>query len=455
MYLLFYRYPVSKVLENWKNIFSQKSPDPQDSLWVDDLFTSGNKASVWLKGSHLSMNQIQKEDDGSIISFINDIFLAAIGKWASDIHIEPNEKEINIRFRIDGNFVEYKKVDLEKLQSIIARVKILAYLRIDEQRLPQDGKINFHLFWWKSVDLRVSVLPNIYGEKVVIRILKKEDKPAELKDLWFLPYNMVKLQKHLWDTHGMILAVWPTGSGKSTTLFSLLSWYDAKQNNISTLEDPVEYRIPGVNHTQIHPEIGFHFSDGLRALLRQDPDIIMVGEIRDEETAKLAIESSITWHLVFSTLHTNSAVHTLSRLVNLWVDPLLISSSLRLIISQRLVRKLCDTCKVSYTPDEKVIELLKKQVGRYLKPDQEMLLYKPSEWGCLHCNHTWFKGRLGVYEILEVSEKIEELLLKNASRAQLEIQAIGDGMIPIKQDALLKVVLGYTSLEEALSVVGN
>jgi type II secretory ATPase GspE/PulE/Tfp pilus assembly ATPase PilB-like protein len=236
----------------------------------------------------------------------------------------------------------------------VARIKIMSYLRIDEHRLPQDGKIAYKLFWGKSIDMRVSVIPTIYWEKCVIRLLKKDEKPQELKNLGILPYNMVRIKKHLKDNYWMILAVWPTGSGKSTTLFSLLSQFNPKEKNISTLEDPVEYRIPWVNHTQVNPAIKFTFAKWLRSLLRQDPDVIMVWEIRDDETAKLAIEASITWHIVFSTIHTNSASHTIQRLVNLWVDPLLISSSLRMIISQRLARKLCINCKEAYKPGDKI-----------------------------------------------------------------------------------------------------
>lgn len=448
---------MSKINDFLWNLSKKPENKPsKSSQWgVEELFSVWNSSSVWLKGSHLSINQVQKEDDENIISFVNDLFLTSIQKWASDIHIEPNDKEIRIRLRIDGNFVNYKILDIKKSSSLIARIKIMAYLRIDEQRLPQDGKINFNLFWWKSVDLRVSVLPNIYWEKCVIRILKKEEKPGELKNLWILPYNMMKIKKHLSDSHGMILAVWPTWSWKSTTLFSLLTQFDAEKNNISTLEDPVEYRIPGVNHTQINPSIWFNFAEGLRSLLRQDPDIIMVWEIRDEETAKLAVEASITWHLVFSTLHTNSAVHTLSRLVNLWVDPLLLSSSLRMIISQRLVRKLCAHCKVKQNADDKIKKLIVWKVWKYIKNKDEINIYKASEEGCEYCNKTWYKWRLWVYEVLEMNEKIEELLLKNASRTQLEIQAIWDGMVTIKEDALLKVVMWDTSLEEVLSVVWN
>ena len=367
----------------------QKKKTNNSSGWVDDLF------SVWvaktpnkLKWSHLSLHQTV-EDDENVISFVNDLFLSSLQKGASDIHIEPRDKDISVRLRIDGNFVSYKKLPLEKLDSLIARIKIMAYLRIDENRLPQDGKINFNLFGGKTVDLRVSILPTIYGEKCVVRLLKKDEKPPELWQLWILPYNMVKIKKHLKDTSWMILAVGPTWSGKSTTLFSLLSQFDAEENNISTLEDPVEYRINGVNHTQINPSIWLDFASWLRSLLRQDPDIIMVWEIRDEQTAKLAIESSITWHLVFSTLHTNSATHTIGRLLNLGIDPLLLASSLKMIISQRLVRRLCPHCREKYVPDEKIKASLFGKVGKYIKDKENVFLYKAKEWWCEKCNHTW------------------------------------------------------------------
>ncbi len=435
------------------DFFQKKTPQKPLGTDMDDLFrVGGTKTATKIKNSHLSLGQTH-DDDENIISFVNDLFLSSLQKWASDIHIEPSEKNIQIRLRIDGNFVLYKTLELAKIESLIARIKIMAYLRIDENRLPQDGKINFNLFWWKSIDLRVSILPTIYGEKCVIRVLKKEETPPALSDLWILPYNMVKIKKHLKDTSWMILAVWPTGSGKSTTLFSLLSQFNAQENNISTLEDPVEYRIKWVNQTQIHPTIGLDFATGLRSLLRQDPDIIMVWEIRDEETAKLAIESSITGHLVFSTLHTNSATHTIGRLLNLWIDPLLLSSSLKMIISQRLVRKLCPHCKQKYIPDEKLRSVLYGKIGKYIKDKENLSLYNPHTDGCEKCNFTGYKGRIWIYEVLEMNEKIETLLLQWASRTQLEIQAIWDGMVTIKEDALLKVVIWDTSLEEILAVV--
>lgn len=433
----------------------------KSSTWskVEDLFKTSNSIqnnSKNYNSSDLSiLSQSKTDDDSQVITSINDMILKSMSMWASDIHIEPSERDLNIRFRVDWNFIKFKKYPISLKESFIARIKIMSYLRIDEHRLPQDWKISYKLFAWKTTDIRVSIIPTINWEKCVLRILKKDDKPPELKNLWILPYNMVKIKEHLKDNYWMILAVWPTGSWKSTTLFSLLSQYDAQMKNISTLEDPVEYRIPWVNHTQINPAINFSFANWLRALLRQDPDIIMVWEIRDEETAKLAIEASITGHIVFSTLHTNSATHTIQRLVNLWIDPLLLTSSLRFILSQRLWRKLCMNCKIAYLPDERVKKYIYWEVWRYIKDKENLKLYKVFEWWCDKCNNSWYKWRIWFFELLELTDKMEELILKQANKNQLEIQAIWDWMIPIKEDALLKVVLWETSLEEVLTVLWN
>jgi type IV pilus assembly protein PilB len=436
---------------------STKAKASTKKVKVEDLFATWS--AWWVNNkSHIESDLNiawwkDKNEDSKIIDIVNDIFLNALKNKASDIHIEPREKDVNIRFRVDWNFLDYKRLDLWLRDSIIARLKIMSYLRIDEHRLPQDWKIAYKLFWWKSIDMRVSILPTIYWEKCVIRLLKKDDKPPELKKLGIMPYNLVKIKKHLKDNYWMILAVGPTGSWKSTTLFSILSQFDPKEYNISTLEDPVEYRIKWVNHTQINPAIWFTFAKWLRSLLRQDPDIMMVWEIRDEETAKLAVEASITWHIVFSTIHTNSATHTIQRLVNLWVDPLLISSSLRMIISQRLARRLCKDCKVSYKANDKIKDYIIWKVWRYIRNKENLNLYKPSENWCEKCNHTGYNWRVWLYEVLEMTDKLEALMLKNASRLQLEIQAIGDWMVPIKEDWLLKVVLWETSLEEILSIL--
>jgi len=445
---------IPNILKKW-NV----KKDSTKKVKVEDLFATWNTSSANDK-SHIDsdLNIVwywDKKEDSLVIDIVNDIFLHALKSKASDIHIEPREKDVNVRFRVDWNFINYKSIALAHKDSTIARIKIMSYLRIDEHRLPQDWKIAYKLFWWKSIDMRVSVLPTIYWEKCVIRLLKKDEKPPELKNLGIMPYNLVKIKKHLKDNYWMILAVWPTGSWKSTSLFAILSQFDPTEHNISTLEDPVEYRIKWVNHTQINPSIKFTFAKWLRSLLRQDPDIIMVWEIRDEETAKLAVEASITWHIVFSTIHTNSATHTIQRLVNLWVDPLLISSSLRMIISQRLARKLCDHCKVSYTASDKIKDYIVWKVWKYIKDKWDLDLYKAKDDWCDKCNHTWYNWRVWLYEVLEMTDSLEELILKNASRLQLEIQAIWDWMVPIKEDGLLKVVMWETSLEEVLSVLGT
>lgn len=447
---------IQDVIKKSKALKNDQTPTTKKTK-VEDLFWG---ASSWWKNSSNSINSDlninsywEKQEDWELIWMVNDIFLNAIKNRASDVHIEPNDKNINIRFRVDGNFISYKQLDLSYKDPIVARIKIMSYLRIDEHRLPQDWKIAYKLFWWKSIDMRISVIPTIYWEKCVVRLLKKDDKPPELKELWIMPYNMVKVKNHIKDNYWMILAVWPTGSGKSTTLFSLLSQFNPEEKNISTLEDPVEYRISWVNHTQINPAIDFTFARWLRSLLRQDPDIIMVWEIRDEETAKLAVEASITWHIVFSTIHTNSASHTIQRLINLWVDPLLITSSLRMIVSQRLARKLCSNCKVKYKASEKIKNYIVWRVWKYIKNKDEIVLYKAHDWWCDKCNNTWYSWRVWLYEILEMTDKMESLILKNSSRLQVEIQAIGDWMVPIKDDGLLKVILWETSLEEILSVL--
>lgn len=435
-----------------KSVMNKISTNPKN---VEDLFSVSweNKSNY---DSDLSLtNNNKNQEDTFIVTYINDIIVRALWLWASDIHIEPSDEVLKVRFRVDWKFIKHKDYPKEQKESFIARIKIMAYLRIDEHRLPQDWKINYKLYAWKTIDLRVSIIPTIYWEKCVIRILKKDSKPPELKELWIMPYNMVKIKKHLQDNYGMILAVWPTWSGKSTTLFSLLSQFNSDDNNISTLEDPVEYRIPWVNHTQINSAINFSFANWLRSLLRQDPDIIMVWEIRDEETAKLAVEASITGHIVFSTLHTNSAVHTIQRLVNLWIDPLLITSSLRFIISQRLWRKLCVNCKEKYTPDQRIKEYIVWKVWRYIKDKENLVLYRQSEVGCSKCNNTWYKWRVWFYEVLEMTEKMEELILRQANKNQLEIQSVWDWMVTIKEDALIKVVLWETSIEEVLNVLWN
>lgn len=384
-------------------------------------------------------------DEESIPQILNDIFAQAVAKHASDIHFKPTEKELNIYFRVDGTLISYKILPKSYHNPLVARIKILSSLRIDERRLPQDGKSAFQSADGKEVDLRVSVLPSQFGEKVVIRILEKNPKMVELRDLGMLPNILMKVERHLMATYGMVLAVGPTGSGKSTSLFSMISTFDPSAYNICTLEDPIEYKISGVTQTQINTEIKFDFSDGLRTLVRQDPDIIMVGEIRDQKTASLAIESALTGHLVFSTLHTNSAVGTIQRLLNMDIDRFLITTAIKLIISQRLVRKICSSCRESYPVPEKFYDLFLADTNLHPK---DAFLYRSK--GCDNCNHTGYRGRIGLFEVLEMSPAIEELIIGNAPHNEIEQQAVKEGMILLRKDALYKAITGDITIEEAI-----
>ncbi len=384
-------------------------------------------------------------DEDSVPELLNLIFAQAIKQHASDIHFKPTETAFEVYFRIDGTMIEHKVFEQSYHHPLVARIKILSSLRIDEHRLPQDGKSGFTSSDGKEVDLRVSVLPTQFGEKVVIRLLEKNPEMVRLRDLGILPNILMKIERHLTASYGMILAVGPTGSGKSTSLFSMISTFNAEAYNISTLEDPIEYKIPNVTQTQVNTGIGFDFSDGLRTLVRQDPDIIMVGEIRDKKTAALAIESALTGHLVFSSLHTNTAVGTIQRLLNMEIDRFLITAAVKLIISQRLVRKVCNVCREAYKVPEKYHELFTRDTD--IDPTQAFL-YKAK--GCKECNNTGYKGRIGLFEVLEMSPAIEALVINNASHADVETQAVKEGMIPLRKDALYKAATGDITIEEAI-----
>ena len=384
-------------------------------------------------------------NEDSIPTLLSEIFSKAIDMHASDIHFKPTDANFEIYFRVDGTMIEYKVLEMNYHNPLIARIKILSGLRIDEHRLPQDGKSGFETSDGKQVDLRVSVLPTQFGEKVVIRLLEKNPEMVKLRDLGMLPNILMKVDRHLTATYGMILTVGPTGSGKSTSLFSMISTFDASAYNISTLEDPIEYKIPNVTQTQVNTEIGFDFSDGLRTLVRQDPDIIMVGEIRDQKTASLAIESALTGHLVFSTLHTNTAVGTIQRLLNMDIDRFLITAAVKLIISQRLVRKVCSNCRESYPVPQKYFDLFEKETD--INP-KDAFLYKAK--GCEECNNSGYKGRIGLFEVLEMSPAIEELVINNASHVDIEEQAVKEGMILLRKDAIYKAVTGDITIEEAI-----
>ncbi|HYE22043.1 MAG TPA: GspE/PulE family protein [Verrucomicrobiae bacterium] len=391
------------------------------------------------------------------ISKIVDVVLRhAIEGRASDIHIEPSEEDLRVRYRIDG--ILHSSLILPKTvhSAIISRVKILSNLKIDEQRLPQDGRFHINLEG-KPIDFRVSTFPTVIGEKVVLRILDKSTGAPTLEELGVMGRQLEMVHEAIKKPHGMFLVTGPTGSGKSTTLYSILSMLNKPGVNIVTLEDPVEYFMDGVNQAQIRPEIGLTFASGLRSILRQDPNIIMVGEIRDKETAELAVNSALTGHLVFSTLHTNSAIGAIPRLIDMGIEPFLLTASLNILAAQRLVRKICDKCKVEKKPNVSIRDALIKEVSN-VNPDElkdfnmkDPVLYMGR--GCPACDNSGFKGRIGIYEIVLISKNIQDLITSRTPAVKIEEYAISkEGMLLMRQDGMLKALRGYTTVEEVIRV---
>lgn len=382
----------------------------------------------------------------------------AIKSRASDVHIEPMVDKTRVRYRVDGILVEKLILPKRVHNAVVSRIKILSGMKIDEKRLPQDGRFNFK-YGEEEVDLRVSSLPVVHGEKIVMRLLKKTGKVPTLTELGLRGRALKNFEDAIRVPHGIILITGPTGSGKTTTLYAVLSKINTAKVNIITLEDPVEYEIVGVNQVQVNPKAGLTFASGMRSFLRQDPNIIMVGEIRDTETAELAIQASLTGHLVFSTLHTNSAGGALPRLLDMKAEPFLLGSSMTCVVAQRVVRKICEHCKESYTPPPEVLEDMKAVLGNLYEPavqkqerspDGGQVLYRGKK--CSECGDTGYMGRVGIFEVLPVSEQIGRLILERAPGGRMEEQAISEGMILMKQDGYLKVLEGTSTIEEVLRV---
>jgi type IV pilus assembly protein PilB len=388
---------------------------------------------------------IREEKVAQIVSQILDF---AIKSRASDVHIEPQEKSTRVRYRVDGILQEKLTIPRELHESLVSRIKILSGMKIDERRIPQDGRFNFK--GQEEVDLRISSLPTTWGEKIVMRLLKKSGGVPDLPELGLRGNGLKSLQEAILRPHGIILICGPTGSGKTTTLYSVISKLNTPKVNIVTLEDPIEYKIPGVNQVQINPAAGLTFADGLKSFLRQDPNIILVGEIRDRETADLAIQASLTGHLVFSTLHTNDASGALPRLLDMGAEPYLLASSVTCIVAQRVVRKIHDDCKEAYTPDPKVLEDMKAELGALWQPQGEVKLYKGK--GDPECGTSGYFGRIGIFEVITITEKISRLILERSSAADINKEARAEGMITLKQDGYLKVAEGITTVEEVIRV---
>ena len=394
----------------------------------------------------ISIEKLQQMvEEGPIIKMVNLIISQAINDKASDIHIEPWAKEVVIRYRIDGVLHEIMRLPRHILPPMVSRVKIMANLDIAERRKPQDGKIHLK-HENKEYDLRVSTVPTVHGEKVVMRILDKSSVMLGLDKLGFLPEIREKLEWLISKPYGMILVTGPTGSGKSTTLYSCLNKLNTGDKNIMTVEDPVEYQIPGVNQVNVNPKAGLTFATALRAFLRQDPDIIMVGEIRDHETAQIAIEAALTGHLVLSTLHTNDAPSAATRLIDMGIEPFLVASALLGVLAQRLARTICPNCKEPYNPPP---ESLKDLGLTYV--DEEYTFYRGR--GCDVCKGTGYKGRTGIHELLIVTDRIKEAILRRAPAAEIKRIAKEEGFKTLQDDAIAKVLMGITTIEEALRVV--
>ncbi len=389
--------------------------------------------------------RIQAED-APAIKFVNLLLLQATQDRASDVHIEPQEKEVKVRLRVDGILREISPPPKRMQSGIISRIKILGGLDIAERRVPQDGRTKIKILG-RQIDIRISTLPTIYGEKVVMRILDKGSVSLNINDIGFEPHLMTKFKEVLTQAHGMILVTGPTGSGKTTTLYSALNYVNSPEKNIITVEDPVEYRLKGINQIQARPQVGLTFAAGLRSILRQDPDIVMVGEIRDRETAEIAIKAALTGHLVLSTLHTNDAVSTVIRLLNMGIDKYLICSALSLVIAQRLARRICLHCKTEYRPAEEVLLRLQS-----LNVDTDSIHFYKGK-GCDHCGGTGYWGRLAIYEFYLLYPEIKEMIIANASEETLRKKGQELGMESILQYGLKKVREGRTTIDEIMRIL--
>ncbi|MCX7973381.1 MAG: type IV-A pilus assembly ATPase PilB [Candidatus Aminicenantes bacterium] len=391
---------------------------------------------------------VKSTEEAPIITLVNSIFIDAIKKGASDIHFEPYEQSFRVRFRLDGTLYEMMNLPLKFKAPVISRVKILSNLDIAEKRLPQDGRIKVKVKLEsgnsKEVDMRVSTVPTLFGEKVVARILDKQMLKLDLTQLGFEEQSLNIFLEAIHRPWGIILVTGPTGSGKTTTLYSAISTLNNESRNIMTAEDPVEFYLQGINQVQIKEEIGLDFARCLRSFLRQDPDVMLVGEMRDFETVDIAIKAALTGHLVFSTVHTNDAASTITRLINMNVEPFLIADSLILIVAQRLVRKLCQKCKVPHKlPLKALIDM-----GFTAEEAEKIQVFKPK--GCPACNQTGYKGRIALYEVMPIDDEIRELILARAQSREIKKKAIEKGMITLRRSGLIKIKDGITSVEEVL-----
>jgi len=405
--------------------------------------------SIEIGGDEEDLNVVDLEKasgEAPVVKLCNVILLNAIKKRASDIHIEPYEKNFRVRYRIDGVLYEEQPLPLKLKNAVTSRIKIMSNLDISERRLPQDGRIKLKLGKDKEMDFRVSVLPTLFGEKIVMRLLDKTNLQLDMTKLGFEEKQLADFMKAINQPYGMVLVTGPTGSGKTTSLYSALQELNKPTRNISTAEDPVEYNLMGINQVQMHEGVGLNFATALRSFLRQDPNIIMVGEIRDFETAEIAVKAALTGHLVLSTLHTNDAPSTISRLLNMGVEPFLVTASVNLILAQRLARKICGECKQPVEANVKALT----DLGVKLEVAQKLQLFKGA--GCRNCSNTGYKGRIAIYEVMPFFDSLKELVLQGASTAEVKAEMIRQGVKTLRYSGITKLIEGVTTVEEVLRV---
>ncbi len=430
--------PVEFILTNissWRKLFSKV----EDS--VEELIST----IVEVKASEENDADIKAEDIGQdVVTFVNRILAEAYVKKASDIHIEPYEKMFRIRFRLDGSLLEVAKPPKSMMAPVLSRLKIMSSMDISEKRKPQDGRIKLNI-GGRPIDYRVSSLPTLFGEKIVLRLLDQSNLQLDMTKLGFEHKQIDIFKKGIYNPYGMVLVTGPTGSGKTTTLYSALAELNTEDTNISTAEDPCEFNLEGINQVNVKKEVGLTFASALKAFLRQDPDIIMVGEIRDLEVGEIAVEAALTGHMVLSTLHTNDAPSTVTRLINMGVEPFLVVAALNVVVAQRLCRKICINCREQVKVDEK--QLI--SCGFAPASASKIKIYHGA--GCEVCGGTGYKGRVAIYEVLDVGPKIRDLVMRNATSDEIKAQAIKNGMKSLRMSALTKVAQGLTTLEEALA----
>ena len=430
------------------NGFSDPDIVSLDNLDLDQNVNAENIEEVFEEDDEIDLSSLTRmSEDAPVVRLVNVLLVDSLRRGASDIHVEPYEKELRIRFRIDGVLYDVMHPPMKMRDALISRIKIMSKLDISEKRLPQDGRIKIRVkvdSRSRELDFRVSTLPTLFGEKVVLRLLDKDKLMLDMTNLGFEPDSLVKFQRNIAKPFGMVLVTGPTGSGKTNTLYSALQSLNTVDTNIMTAEDPVEFNLPGINQVQMKEQIGLNFAAALRSFLRQDPNIILVGEIRDFETAEIAIKAALTGHLVLSTLHTNDAPSTISRLMNMGIEPFLVATSVNLIQAQRLIRRICKDCKKEHpTPHEALVE-----IGFSADEAKTLKTYKGR--GCPTCNDTGYKGRIGLYEVMEITDEIRELILIGASALELRKKSIEDGMISLRESGLQKIRNGVTTIEEVL-----